>query len=194
MKTKLRLLMAISVLLIIGSALWLRDRSDADQNQRDVLLAKRLDAMRRAPNNAPGDVPQDWKASGAKEKAAAQKAISDQLAAFRKDDYKSAARWQSRGLRDNFPSIEAFRSAITQGYPQFAHSKSVRYGKSVMTPDGVHLQIQVFVTGQDDVKVAALYFMAREDGLYRVESVLPMQPAAPENAPDAVPVEPGITV
>ncbi len=119
MKTKLRLLMAMSVLLIIGSALWLRDRSDADQNQRDVLLAKRLDAMRRAPNNAPGNVPQDWKASGAKEKAAAQKAISDQLAAFRKDDYKSAARWQSRGLRDNFPSIEAFRCAITHGYPQF---------------------------------------------------------------------------
>ena len=190
MKNKLRLLLAMSALLIIGGALWLRDASDADQNRRNTLLARRLEAMRRAPNNAQNGLPEGWKAASAQEKQAAQKVISDQLAAFRQDDYESAARWQSRGLRENFPTIEAFRSAITQGYPQFAHSKSVRYGKAVMTPDGVRVQIQTFVMGQDDVEVPALYFMVREDGVYRVESVLPVQPAAPEIAP----AEPGISV
>lgn len=194
MKNKFRLLLAMTALLVIGGALWLRDASDADENQRAALLAQRREALRGAPNQAPGSapggVPSGWKAADAKEKAAAQKVISDQLAAFRKDDYQSAARWQSRGLRENFPSLEAFRSAITQNYPQFAHSKSVRYGRAVMTPDKAHLQIQTFVTGQDDVEVRALYVMVREEGAYRVESVLPVQ----ENAPDAAPVAPGITV
>ena len=185
MQNKLRLLLTLSALLIIGGALWLRDRSDADQNQRNALMARRLEAMRGAQNGTP----EGWKAAGAKEKQAAQKAISDQLAAFRKDDYQSAARWQSRGLRENFPNLEAFRSAITQGYPQFAHSKSVRYGESVMTPDGEHLQIQTFVMGQDNIEVPALYVMVREEGVYRVEAVLPMQEAAPNNPPKAAPME-----
>ncbi len=173
----------MSALLVIGSALWLRDRSDADQNQRDALMARRLEAMRGAQNEAA----QDWKTAGAKEKKAVQQAISNQLEAFRKDDYQAAARWQSRGLRQNFPTVEDFRSAITQAYPQFAHSKSVHYGEAIMTPDGAHVQTQVFVIGKDDIVVSALYFMVLEDGAYRVESVLPVEKSAPYNAPKGSP-------
>ena len=176
-------------LLVIGGAWWLRDRSDGVENLRNQRIAARALARGDANTREADGVPEGWKAAGEKERQAAQKAISDQLAAFRKDDYKTAARWQSRGLRENFPTVEDFRSAITTGYPQFAHSKSVRYGSAVMTPSGAQLQIQAFVMGRDDVEVSALYVMVREEGVYRVASVLPLESqtaADPTPTPDII--------
>ncbi len=105
--------------------------------------------------------PANWKKAPEKEVKAAQKIIMTQLEAFKADDYEEAAKYQAAGLRDSFGSTEQFRQVIKTNYPQFANYKSVKWGKSRI--DGPMLQIQVVITGQDDVQIAALYSMIKEN-------------------------------
>ena len=105
--------------------------------------------------------PANWKEAPADEKKAAQKVIMTQLEAFKADDYEEAAKYQASGLRESFGSTEQFREVIKTNYPQFANYKSVKWGKSRI--DGAMLQIQIVITGQDDVQIAALYSMMKED-------------------------------
>ncbi len=104
---------------------------------------------------------QNWKEAPAAEVTAAKKIIMTQLEAFKADDYDEAAKYQASGLRDSFASTEQFRQIIKTTYPQFANYKSVSWGKARI--DGPLLQIQIVITGQDDVEIAALYSMIKED-------------------------------
>lgn len=105
--------------------------------------------------------PENWKAAPEAEKKAAQKIIMAQLEAFNADDYQEAVKYQAAALRQNFASVEQFRQVIKENYPQFANYKSVKWGKSRI--DGPMLQIQIVITGKDDVQIAALYSMIKED-------------------------------
>ena len=120
------------------------------------------------------------------ERLAAINSISAQLKAFRKDDYKMAATYQSAGLRHNFASTDAFRTMMVRTYPEFAHFKSVQFGPAKSDATGAHLAIQASVTGQDGVTVRAVYLMVREGKTYHVEGVAGGAQAPPdgmENAP-----------
>ena len=64
------------------------------------------------------------------EKREASRSIQAQLDAFRRHDYKSAARYQSQSLRRNFTSIENFQNMIEKSYPQFADYQSVTFGNA----------------------------------------------------------------
>ena len=105
------------------------------------------------------------------ERQAAISSIQAQLKAFGRDDYKTAVTYQSAGLRKNFPSAEAFRAMMVQTYPEFAHYKTVTFGPAQSDPTGTHVAILATVTGQDGVKVRAVYLMVREAKIYRVEGV-----------------------
>ena len=105
--------------------------------------------------------PENWQAAPEKEVKAAQKIIMAQLKAFKADDYEEAAKYQASGLRQNFASTEQFRQVIKTNYPQFANYKAVTWGKSRI--DGPMLQIQIVITGQDDLQIAALYSMIKEN-------------------------------
>ena len=105
------------------------------------------------------------------DRAAAISSIQAQLKAFGRDDYKTAVTYQSAGLKGNFPSTEAFRSMMVQTYPEFAHSKAVTFGPAQSDALGTHLVILTTITGQDGVKVRAIYMMVREGKIYRVEGV-----------------------
>ncbi len=105
--------------------------------------------------------PAEWKEAPENEVKAAQKIIMTQLEAFKADDYDEAVKYQSAALRGSFPSTAQFRQVIKQNYPQFANYKAVKWGKSRI--DGPMLQIQIVITGQDDVQIAALYSMIKEN-------------------------------
>ncbi len=107
----------------------------------------------------------------AADRAAAVSSIQAQLKAFGRDDYKTAVTYQSAGLRKNFPSTEAFRAMMTRTYPEFAHYKAVTFGPAESDGTGTHLAIIASITGQDGVKVRAVYMMVREAKVYRVEGV-----------------------
>ncbi len=107
----------------------------------------------------------------AADRTAAIGSIQAQLKAFRRDDYKTAVTYQSAGLKNNFLSTEAFRAMMVRTYPEFAHSKSVTFGPAQSDATGTHLAILTAITGQDGVKVRAVYLMVREGKAYRVEGV-----------------------
>ena len=107
----------------------------------------------------------------AADRTAAVSSIQAQLKAFGRGDYKTAVTYQSAGLKKNFPSTEAFRAMMTRTYPEFAHFKAVTFGPAESDATGTHLAILATITGQDGVKVRAVYMMVREAKIYRVEGV-----------------------
>lgn len=102
---------------------------------------------------------------------AALAAIQAQLAAFGRGDYATAIKYQSAGLKQNFSSPDAFRQMMEGAYPEFAHSKKVKFGLVKSDAGGQHVLVPVDMTGQDGVTVRAAYLMVREGKSYRVEGV-----------------------
>lgn len=109
-------------------------------------------------------------ASAAVRKAAAA-SVKSQLEAFAKDDYAKAATYQSAGLRQNFPSVAAFRQMMTTQYPEFAHYKAVTFGAAQADAKGLHVVLPVTLTGQDGVTLKAVYLLVKEGKVYKVEGV-----------------------
>ena len=86
--------------------------------------------------------------------------------AFRADDYKTAEKYQSSALKDNFDSTEQFRSMMRRGYPQVANYKSVTFGEARCDEKAEQVQIRVTLTGKDNVTVRMVYVMVKEGGDY----------------------------
>lgn len=113
----------------------------------------------------------EWRAPTANERKAALSSIKNQLDAFKRDDYTAATKYQSKALRQNFPSVKTFQQMIKAGYPQFARYNSVTFGSDQIDKSGKFFQVPVSVTGADGVKADALYMMIFEDGIWRVSGV-----------------------
>ena len=133
---------------------------------------KRRTHIQRLPRQSM-PAPKQRAATQAERKAAAA-SIRAQLEAFKNDDYKRAMIYQSKGLRQNFGTPEKFRTMMRRNYPQFAQYKSVQFGKTLAQGEGKNasLIMPVSLTGADGIEVRATYVMVKEDGAYRVASVL----------------------
>ncbi len=125
-----------------------------------------------------------WKPATKTQRAQAAASIRAQLDAFKRDDWDKAATFQSEGLRRNFVTIEQFRAVIETNYPQFASYKNIAFDEARALGDRV--EIQVRLTGQDGVKLRAIYQMIKERGAYRVAGVRGggLGGAKPENKPN----------
>jgi hypothetical protein len=143
--------------------------------------APRRNARAIAPFRAPGiggpefgapgmRRPRRWRETTAQERRDATASIVAQLDACKRNDFQRAMLFQSTFLRRRFASVAAFRQMM-QAYPQFMRYKSVRFGKSRATRRGRLLQIEVDLTGMDNVRAKALYLMVLENKNYRVAGV-----------------------
>jgi len=112
-----------------------------------------------------------WRGAAAPERRAVLKTVLDQLAAIRAGDADRAWFYQSRGLHRNFRSARAFESEIVNGYPEFGHAKSAKFGPVGVDPTGNHAAVAVTVQGENGRWARANYLLVREDGGYRVEGV-----------------------
>jgi hypothetical protein len=110
------------------------------------------------------------------------------LEAFQRDDFSQATFYQSSTLRRNFSSPEFFRQMMRDAYPQFLRWKAISFGAVRTHSKSRKMAVQVAVTGADGVTVHAVYLMAPEEGVYRVESVLGGFP--PRGDPSTA-IEPG---
>jgi hypothetical protein len=131
-----------------------------------VLVYRHHEAMTEAASK-----PMEWRVATEQERHAALSSIKNQLDAFKRDDYEAAMKYQSNGLRQNFPSAKVFRHMITNGYPQFAHYKSVTFGSEQIDTSGKFFEVPVIVVDSHGVKADALYDLIMEEGLWRVNGV-----------------------
>jgi hypothetical protein len=117
---------------------------------------------------APGGV---FRAARPADEHAADASISAQLDAFRRDDFRTAVRYQSEALRSRFPSVAVFRQMMRSEYPAFLHFHDVAF-HGARTPDqGKHLFVFVALRQRDGSRVEAVYSMVEEGGSYKVDGV-----------------------
>lgn len=154
-------LLAMGILLI-GTSIWWSfqvAQRHAELNQRRAFAGRSPLAAQMRPATA-------------REKQAALTTIRAQLEAFRRDDYISAAKYQSQTLKKNFSSTAAFRRSIRESYPQFANYQTVAFGLVSADKKGTTLVVPVTLTGRDKVTVRGVYLLTREGQAYRITSVL----------------------
>jgi len=152
-------ILGLAVLLLIGFAAWQWQAADGARE-----VPARPDQKQPAPIQ--------WRPASAAERQAAITSITNQLKAFKKDNYERAMFYQSSALKKNFPSAEAFREMIQSGYPPFANYRAVDFGQAHSDGAGRHMQIEVVVTGQQASRVRAVYDMVLEENIFRVEGVM----------------------
>jgi hypothetical protein len=103
----------------------------------------------------------------AADRGAIRAVISDQLAAFQRDDGGAAFAFASPTIREQFGNAETFMEMVRTGYPPVYRPSEVAFGDLTVT-DGRIVQ-RVLLVGPDGVPVAALYTMEQQqDGSWRI--------------------------
>jgi hypothetical protein len=102
--------------------------------------------------------------------AAIQKVISEQMAAFRDDDWSRAFSYATPTIQSKFGDIETFKRMVISGYPSVYRPRDVSFEK-IEDLDGVIAQ-HVRVVGPDDKAKIAVYVMEKQDsGVWRIAGV-----------------------
>ena len=138
-----------------------------------------LIAPARAQDAATGVV----RPAKAADRQAAIASIQAQLKAFQKDDFVTAVRYQSSGLKTHFGSVRRFQHMMQTNYPAFLNFKSATFGPAGTPDKGQTLVIPVTLLEGGGVKVQALYFMVREGKTYKVNGVQGGMAPAPDATP-----------
>ena len=115
---------------------------------------------------------------GAADQSAIRAVISDQMAAFRRDDAAGAFGFAAPNIQDMFGTPERFMTMVRDGYQAVYRPAEVRFGELIRI-DGRLTQL-VHVVGPDGVPRTALYFMERQpDGSWRIAGcMLAAEPGA----------------
>jgi hypothetical protein len=115
---------------------------------------------------------------GAAERAAIRQVVSDQMAAFQRDDAEAAFAFAAPNIQDMFGTPERFIAMVRQSYAPVYRPSEVKFDALVRV-DGRVTQ-PVHVVGPDGVPQLALYFMELQpDGRWRITGcVLTVEPGA----------------
>ena len=105
-------------------------------------------------------------APDAADRAAIERVIGDQIAAFGRDDGAAAFALASPGIQATFGTPEAFMRMVRQGYQPVYRPRQVRFDEVVMRDWGP--EQRVFVVGPDGHPYIAVYPMERQaDGTWK---------------------------
>ena len=116
----------------------------------------------------PARAQDDAVASG--DRAAIHDVITQQMAAFSRDDGSAAFAFASPAIRQQFGSSDDFMRMVRRSYPAVYRPRSVSFGDTRRL-DGSTVQ-EVDVIGPDGSGARALYIMEREsDGTWRINGV-----------------------
>ncbi|WP_425071316.1 DUF4864 domain-containing protein [Sagittula sp. S175] len=96
-------------------------------------------------------------------------AISDQIAAFRVDDFSTAFMFASPGIQGMFGTPDRFGAMVKNGYPMVWRPGDVRFGR-LHDEDGVLWQ-EVLIQDQQGRRFGLAYRMERVLGEWRIAGV-----------------------
>jgi hypothetical protein len=94
--------------------------------------------------------------------------ITQQVAAFRSQDYAGAYRQVSTGFQERF-NIEAFTDLIHSDYPPLRFADRVEFG--AVNWDGKHARVPAYFFMPDNEVVPCLYSLVQEDGGWKIDGV-----------------------
>lgn len=104
---------------------------------------------------------------GPDDRAAIERVIRDQLAAFARDDGPAAYALAAPSLRRLFPTVEIFMRMVERAYPPVWRARAAVF-RDLVVENGQPVQ-RVLLTGQDGRVWLALYRMERQpDGAWRI--------------------------
>jgi hypothetical protein len=104
---------------------------------------------------------------GAADRAAIRAVVEEQLAAFRRDDERTAFGLASPTIQQQFRSSGNFMRMVRSGYQPVYRPRDVQFGE-IETVDGTIIQ-RVELIGPDSVPALAHYVMQRQpDGSWRI--------------------------
>jgi hypothetical protein len=109
------------------------------------------------------------KPSEMKTKETLHAVISNQLAAFRADDYAAAYVFADREIKTRMP-LESFERMVRAGYPIIAHSISAKFGLTF--DNGDEAVVNVRVHGQDEEALSYQYLLRRDGESWRISGVV----------------------
>ena len=95
--------------------------------------------------------------------------ISDQLAAFRADDYAAAYVFADPEIKAKMP-VESFERMVRLGYPLIAHSVSAKFGLTF--DNGDEAVVNVKVLGKDEETLSYQYMLRRDGETWRISGVV----------------------
>lgn len=108
-----------------------------------------------------------------------QKVISDQIAAFQRDDGAEAFSYASPGIRRMFGNADNFMRMVKQGYPSVYRPQSFEF-QEVVEIEGRFVQDVLFVGPSGEVEIGSYLMERQPDGTWRINGVVMRK------APDAV--------
>jgi hypothetical protein len=147
-------------------------RYDASIDRSEAPMAKRMGVWLAAlmvwPSLLWAQAPPPATDVGAADRSAIRGVISEQMAAFRRDDAATAYGFATPNIQNMFGSPERFMAMVRDGYQAVYRPSEVGFGELVRI-DGRLTQL-VQVVGPDGVARTALYFMVRQpDGVWRID-------------------------
>ena len=108
-----------------------------------------------------------------------QKVISDQIAAFQRDDGAEAFSYASPNIRRMFGNADNFMRMVKQGYPSVYRPQSFEF-QEVVEIEGRLVQDVLFVGPSGEVEIGSYLMERQPDGTWRINGVVMRK------APDAV--------
>jgi len=140
-------------------------RAADEEAKKEASLVRGRTPIFSAQNN-------HWQPAPEEAREAARRAILTQFEAFKRDDYFAATRPPIADWKKRFPSVAVFRAMIKRFYPQFASSKSVKFGAMRFDPETRRVAVKVILTAMDGTRSSAVYLLAIKDEKYIIESVV----------------------
>lgn len=135
-----------------------------------VLPAANAQPHQAQPHQAQAQIQAQAEAVAPADAQAVRSVISDQVAAFRRDDWRAAFAHASPSIQSRFGTPETFRSMVLGGYRAVAEPSVFEFRESVML-NGNPAQV-AYVIGPDGFAYEAVYFMERQaDGTWRISGV-----------------------
>lgn len=108
--------------------------------------------------------------AGEAEVNAAQSTIDSQMKAFLADDGALAYSYAAPGIRQIFPTVEAFMGMVTNGYMPVRRPQNYAFGK--VEEMGARIVQQVLIVGPDGKDYEAVYTLELQpDGVWRITGV-----------------------